>query len=66
MSKFIELTSFDGYRAGDKVSVPVAKIQLIKPASYGGTTYIWIEGMKYEIHVLESAETVRRLIDETE
>lgn len=62
--KFIELTSYSDYGRGDKILIPVEKIQLIKPASHGGTTYIWIEGMKYEIQVLESPETVRRLIEQ--
>jgi hypothetical protein len=62
MSKFIELTSFDGYRADEKILIPVDKIQLIKPSSRGGTTYVWIDGMKHEIHVLESKETIHRLI----
>jgi DNA helicase HerA-like ATPase len=63
MSKFIELTQYDSYRGKESVFVPIDKIQLIKPSSRDGSTYVWVEGMKYEINVFESPQTIQRLIE---
>lgn len=57
----IELTSYDGHRAGDKVSVMVARITTLGTVM-GGTTIITLDTGK-TVHVLEARDKVQRMVN---